>query len=276
MSLSSYPPLELPPVGFEPVWWPINSAQQAAINSKAQLLLWGGASGAGKTQFLAADAMQEYQNPRLRALLIRTTLEEQQELEDIQQRMYEPKGAQWSKRRWRFPSGATVRPGYLAQDKHLRRYQGNPYSWLGIDESGQHPEHRIRFMLGWLVAPPQTGLRARARFTCNPGGDGAAWELKVFLRNRCPVHYPAPLDDSKPFETSVVPGKVYRGATWTDDSPVHKTTAFFPARLIDNPLYGKEKEKAFLRNQRRSNSNFCTAAGAMRPDFTLISCGQSM
>lgn len=35
--------------------------------------------------------MQEYQNSRLRALLIRTTLEEQQELEDIQQRMYQPK-----------------------------------------------------------------------------------------------------------------------------------------------------------------------------------------
>jgi hypothetical protein len=175
---SPYPALEPPPPGdFEPVWWPINAAQQAAMNSKAELLLYGGASGGGKTQMLAADAMDEYENPRLRGLLIRTTLEEQQELEDLQQRMYEPKGARWIKKRWRFPSGATIRPGYLAHDKHLRRYQGNPYSWLGIDESGQHPEHRIKFMIGWPAAPTGSGLRVRGRFTSNPGDVGHSWQM---------------------------------------------------------------------------------------------------
>ena len=86
-----YPPLELPPPGTEPVWWPINAAQQAVLNSRAELVLAGGQSGGGKTQVLVADAVQEYKNPALRGLLIRTTLEEMQELEDIQQRMYEPR-----------------------------------------------------------------------------------------------------------------------------------------------------------------------------------------
>lgn len=278
MSLSPYPPLELPPPNFEPVWWPINSAQQAYLNCRAQLAEFGGQSGGGKTQVLAADAMQEYQHPRLRALLLRTTLEEQQELEDIQQRMYEPKGAQWSKKRWRFPSGATIRPGYLAHDKHLRRYQGNPYSWLGVDESGQHPEHRIRFMIGWLAAPVGSGLRVRGRFTTNPGDIGHAWQMKVFLRNRCPVHYPAPPEDDRPFETSVLPGKVYRGATWTDDSPVYKTTCFIPARLFDNPLYGQEKLES-LKTQSKAIQQqllygcWCNAAGLyfdfMRPEMVV-------
>lgn len=230
------------------------------------------------TQFLAADAMQEYLHPRLRALLIRTTLEEQQELEDIQQRMYEPKGAQWWKKRWRFPSGATIRPGYLAQDKHLRRYQGNPYSWLGIDESGQHPEHRIRFMIGWLAAPTDSGLRVRGRFTSNPGDIGHAWQMKVFLRNRCPVHYPADAADDRRHETSVYPGRVYAGATWTDDSPVHKTTCFIPARLIDNPLYGREKLESLLTQSKAIQQQllygcWCNAAGLyfdfMRPDMVV-------
>lgn len=278
MSLSPYPPLELPPPNFEPVWWPINSAQQAYLNCRAQLAEFGGQSGGGKTQVLAADAMQEYQHPRLRALLLRTTLEEQQELEDIQQRMYEPKGAQWSKKRWRFPSGATIRPGYLAHDKHLRRYQGNPYSWLGVDESGQHPEHRIRFMIGWLAAPVGSGLRVRGRFTTNPGDIGHAWQMKVFLRNRCPVHYPAPPEDDRPFETSVLPGKVYRGATWTDDSPVYKTTCFIPARLFDNPLYGQEKLESLQTQSKAIQQQllygcWCNAAGLyfdfMRPEMVV-------
>jgi|SRR5208282_2439641 len=68
--------------------------------------------GNASTKFVhdVRKAMEEYENPRLRALLIRTTLEEQQELEDLPQRMYEPKGALWVKRRWRFRSGATIRP----------------------------------------------------------------------------------------------------------------------------------------------------------------------
>ncbi|MGD1215162.1 MAG: hypothetical protein ABR861_09270 [Terriglobales bacterium] len=271
---SPYPALCLPPPDFEPIWWPINAAQQAAITSTAELLLYGGASGGGKTQMLAADAMDEYENPRLRGLLIRTTLEEQQELEDLQQRMYEPKGARWVKKRWRFPSGATIRPGYLAHDKHLRRYQGNPYSWLGIDESGQHPEHRIKFMIGWLAAPTGSGLRVRGRFTSNPGDVGHSWQMKVFLRNRCPVHAPADALDNRPWETSVYPGKIYKDACWTDDSPVHKTTAFIPARLADNPLYGREKLESLLSQSKAIQQQllygcWCNAAGLyfdfMRP-----------
>jgi len=277
-----YPPLELPPPGVEPVFWPINRAQQAFLNSKAELLLGGGQSGGGKSIVLAADAMQEYQNPRLRALLLRTTLEEMQELEDIQQRMYEPKGARWRRRRsvaaWVFPSGAMIRAGYLAHDKHLRRYQGNPYSWLGIDEIGQHPENRVRFLIGWLAAPTGSGLRVRGRFTANPGGPGHGMLMKVFLRNRCPVHAPADFKDDRPYETSVYPARVYRGATWTDDSPVYKTTAFIPARLADNPFYGREKLESLLSQSKAIQQQllygcWCNAAGLyfdfMRPEMVV-------
>ena len=277
-----YPPLELPPPGVEPVFWPINRAQQAFLNSHAELALGGGQSGGGKTVVLAADAMQEYQNPRLRGLLLRTTLEEMQELEDIQQRMYEPRGARWKRRRsvaaWVFPSGASIRPGYLAHDKHLKRYQGNPYSWLGIDEIGQHPENRVRFLIGWLAAPIGTGLRVRGRFTANPGGIGHGFLMKVFLRNRCPVHFPANFADDRPYETSVYPGRVYRGACWTDDSPVHKTVAFFPARLADNPLYGREKLESLLSQSKAVQQQllygcWCNAAGLyfdfLRPDMVV-------
>ena len=277
--LSPYPPLELPPVGQEPIWWPVSAAQQAFLNCRAQLALGGGASGGGKTQMLAADAAQEYKNGALRALLLRTTLIEQQELEDIQQKMYEPRGARWSSRRgrfgWIFPSGAIVRPGYCANEKHLKQYEGNPYTWLGIDESGQHPEERIRRLLVWNAAPENTKLRVRTRLTSNPGNIGHGWQMKIFLRNRCPVHYPADLADDRPEETSVVPGKVYRGACWTDDMPVMKTTAFFPMRLSDNPFYGRTKLESLLSQPRKTQLQllhgcWCEAEGLyfdfLRPD----------
>jgi hypothetical protein len=102
--------------------------------------------------------------------------------------------------------------------------------------------------------------------------------MSVFLRNRCPVHYPAGPLDNRPHETSVFPGRVYRGARWTDDSPVHKTTAFIPARLADNPLYGKEKLASLLTQSKAIQQQllygcWCNAAGLyfdfMRPDMVV-------
>lgn len=275
-----YPPLEPPPPGVWPAWWPINSAQQAAINCRAEFLLMGGQSGGGKSFFLAADAMQEYRNPNLRALLIRKSYQEMQTLKDIQKTIYEPYGAKWNtqEKHWQFPSGATIRPGYLSKDKDLDRYQGNSYSWLGVDESGQHPENRIRFLIGWLAASKTSGLRVRARFTSNPGNIGHGWQLKVFLRNRCPYHFPAPPTDDQPFATSARPAQVYRGACWTDDSPVEKTTAFIPAKLEDNPLYGEDKLTSLKSLPRAIQLQmlkgcWCEAAGLyfdfMRPDMVV-------
>ena len=238
------PPYAKHPPGWQPNWWPINTAQQAAINCRAEILLFGGQSGGGKTSFLAADAMQEYKNPYLRSLILRTTKTEMGELADQMQKLYEPLGAKWKRPSkfedyaWVFPNGGYVTPGYMRNEKDLLRYQGNPKSHLGVDESGHHEEKLIRRLLGWLAAPTWTRLFVRARLGANPGGPGHGWQMAVFLRNRCPVHFPAPLDDSAPFETSVVPGKVYYGARWaSDDAPVFKTTAFIPARLIDNPVY---------------------------------------
>lgn len=248
MSESPFAPLELPPPGSRPVWWPLNEAQQAAINSPADLLLYGGASGGGKTQFLVADGAQERANPALRGLMIRKTLTEMQEINDVMHRIYTPMRARWKGRinAWEFPSGATIRPGYLRKDRDIDRYQGNPITWLGVDESGQHPENRVRLMVAWLVAPEYTRLRSRARFTCNPGGEGYAWEMQVFLRYRCPIHFPAGREDKRPRETSTYPGKVYKGAKWTDGGSVAKTTCFIPAFLKDNPLYYKTKFQSLM------------------------------
>jgi hypothetical protein len=242
-----------PPTGFQPSWWPINAGQQAALSSPAEMLLYGGQSGGGKTDFLVGDAMQECHIPSFRGLLLRESLGELDQIGDRMQAAYEPLGARYRRRtgggQWIFPSGARVRYGYLAQDGHLKRYRGNPYSWLGIDESGLHPGKRVRQMVAWLASVDRR-LRVRARFTSNPGGVGHDWQMAVFLRNRCPLHFPAGVRDDRPLHTSVRAGKVYQGACWSwPPSPaeqVRMTTAFFPASVTENPLYGREKVDKLL------------------------------
>jgi hypothetical protein len=99
--------------------------------------------------------------------------------------------------------------------------------------------------------------------------------MKVFLRNRCPIHSPATYADDRPYETSVYPGRIYRGACWTDDSPVCKTTSFIPFFLADNPFYGREKLTGLMSQSKALQQQllygcWCNAAGLyfdfMRPD----------
>jgi hypothetical protein len=261
------PPLEPRPDGYTG-WWPLNAEQQAALRSRAELLLYGGASGGGKTQLAVMDAAEERWNPALRALVIRRQRTDMGELKDLMHRLYKPMGARHDRgeHAWVFPAGGTVRYGYLKTDAHLENYQGNPFSCLELDESGQHPEHRIRALIAWLAADERAGLRVRARFTCNPGGEGYGWEMQVFLRNRCPIHYPAPPDDSLPRETSALPGRVYGGATWTTGEPVGFSTSFIPAFIQNNPTYyrakikGLQSQAAVLRKQLLDGC-WCNAEG---------------
>jgi len=44
----NFPTWVPPPPGVDPCWWPINPAQQAALSSRAEMLLFGGQSGGGK------------------------------------------------------------------------------------------------------------------------------------------------------------------------------------------------------------------------------------
>lgn len=231
MGLMQYQP---PPVGNNPIWWPVSAPQQTAMHSKAQILLYGGASGGGKTDFLVADAMQEYENPNLRAILIRRSFKEMNQIMDRCRAIYQPFGAYWraSEDTWIFPSGSRIRLGYMANDNSITRYQGNPFSYLGIDESTLLPENQIRDILPWLASADDS-LFCRARLCTNPGNIGAAWHMKVFLRDKCPIHYP---------HESVESGAIYSGSRWMQDGElVRKTVSFILATANDNPLYGQDK-----------------------------------
>jgi UDP-N-acetylglucosamine:LPS N-acetylglucosamine transferase len=48
-------------------WMPATVAQKAALDSKADILLFGGSAGSLKTETMLMDAVQEYENPNLRA-----------------------------------------------------------------------------------------------------------------------------------------------------------------------------------------------------------------
>ena len=53
--------------------------------------------------------------------------------------------AKWreQKKEWRFPSGAKIEFGYAENMTDVLRYQGQSYTWIGIDELPQYPSPDI-------------------------------------------------------------------------------------------------------------------------------------
>src|ERR1700728_3581309 len=92
-------------------WQPATAAQRSALNSKADILFFGGSAGSLKTETMLMDAAQERDNPNLRAIIFRSSFTELTDIVDKTRRLYKPLGAvfvgspKWT---WTFRSGATV------------------------------------------------------------------------------------------------------------------------------------------------------------------------
>ena len=97
-------------------------------------------------------------------------------------------------RSWSFPSGATLRFGYLDGIKDVQQYSGGSFSFVGFDELVRFAEPEYLRMFRALRQPhPDIRLHAaadgttladvpvRIRATSNPGGTGHAWVKARFV-----------------------------------------------------------------------------------------------
>jgi hypothetical protein len=174
-----------------PGWSPKSLAQQAALESKADILFFGGAAGSLKTETLLVDAALESANSNLRSIIFRQRLTQHSDIVDKSHRLYKPMDGNYSSSTltWTFPSGATIRFAYITSDQDIWEYLGPRYSFIGFDESTFHTEYQIRNMLGRLSATDRT-LRLRMRLASNPGQTGAAFHKRMFLRGGYPGQSP--------------------------------------------------------------------------------------
>ena len=224
---------------------PATAAQKAALDSEADILLFGGSAGSLKTETMLMDAVQEYENPNLRAIVFRSSFVEMTDIIDKTRRLYAPMGGvfvgspKWT---WSFPSGATIRFAYMKTDDDVWKYLGPRYSFIGFDESTLHTEKQVRNILGRLSST-DASLRLRMRLTSNPGNVGAAWHQSLFLRGHCPVHNQ---------RDAAQPGQLYRDRCWpSDGEAIPFSVAFIPGKLSDHNAVGRKLRQAPAHDVRR-------------------------
>ena len=202
------------------VFKPNTGPQTDFLAASEREVFYGGARGGGKSYAMLIDPLRYCDKTHHRALLLRRTMPELRDLITHSQRLYNRAfpGAKWreQEKEWRFPSGAKIEFGYAENMTDALRYQGQSYTWIGIDELPQYPSPDIYNFLRSSLRSVDPGIPVFMRSTGNPGNIGSQWVREMFVN---------PAEPNKSFNLEV--------STPTGVKII--TRRFIPAKLQDNP-----------------------------------------
>ena len=204
----------------EVIFKPNDGPQTSFLASAEREVFYGGARGGGKSYAMLVDPLRYCHKAQHRALLIRRSMPELRDMITHSQRLYSRafKGAKWreQEKEWRFPSGARIEFGYAENMTDVLRYQGQSYTWIGVDELPQYPTPDVYNFLRSSLRSVDPEIPVFMRATGNPGNIGSQWVKEMFVD---------PSEPNKAFNVSI-------------DTPtgVRKISRrFIPAKLQDNP-----------------------------------------
>jgi hypothetical protein len=233
-------------------WIPNPGPQTDAYFSEADVLLYGGEPGGGKSQLILGLAFNEHR----RSLIMRREYGDLERLIDDALKIHGSRdgfnGSPPPKLKISADKVINFRAAHRIGDEQGTMGQGRDL--LGIDEATHFAESQIRFLMGW-VRSEVPGQRCRTVLATNPplSAEGL-WVNKMFAPWLDPK-YPHPAKPgelrwvvsdedgndewvSGPGDTRIVRGKTVR--------PVSRT--YIPASVRDNPYYAATDYERTLDN----------------------------
>lgn len=167
--------LETKPIG----WQPFPGPQTDFLQADEFEVLFSGGRAPGKSDALLMDALRYCGHKDFRGLLIRKAMSDLRDLIRRAKEVYPMcyPGTKWKEQEkiFVFPSGAVIEMGYCDHEDDVGRYQGQEYTWLGIDELTQINLESTYEKLIASVRKSGEGLKNYIRCTTNPNGPGKEW-----------------------------------------------------------------------------------------------------
>lgn len=229
--------------------------QEIALASPADILIFGGGAGGGKTWTLLIEALRNTGNGRFGGVIFRRTspqITNEGGLWDESLNIYPHFGAKprtSPNHSWNFPAGSRISFAHLQLEKTVLDWQGSQLAFIGFDELTHFTEYQFFYMLS--RARSLSGVRPYIRATCNPDADSwvrrfISWwiddktgfpipdrigRLRYFVRIGSEIYWST--DRAKLREK------------WPEVLP--KSVTFVPALLSDNPKL-LEKDPAYKAN----------------------------
>jgi predicted phage terminase large subunit-like protein len=215
--------------------------QEMFLASHADIAIYGGGAGGGKTWALLMEALRHTRNRNFGAVIFRRTspqITNEGALWDEASRMYMPIGAapRIGDLEYRFPSGASVGFGHLQHETTKYDWQGSQIALIGYDELTHFTASQFWYLLSRNRST--CGVRPYIRATCNPDPDSWVAELIAWWIDQ-ETGYPIP--DRAGLVRYFV--RVGDRLVWADSIAElpqgpdfePKSVTFIPALLTDNP-----------------------------------------
>jgi predicted phage terminase large subunit-like protein len=148
--------------------------QQMFDETEADIAIYGGSAGGGKTWSLLREPIRHVHNPRFGAVIFRRTypqIKKEGGMWDESLSMYGLIGAtpKESDLEWKFPSGARVTFGHMQHEKDKETWKGAQVPLIGFDQLEDFTESQFFYMLSRNRST--SGVQPYVRGTCNPDAD---------------------------------------------------------------------------------------------------------
>jgi predicted phage terminase large subunit-like protein len=154
--------------------------QTLFLESRADIVIYGGAAGGGKSYGLLLECLRRISKPYFNAVIFRRTLQDARKpgsIVDVSRSLYPQTGGafvQTPQMEWKWGDpdrgGAKIQFGHVEHDNALDDWQGSQIVLLCFDEL----THFSRYAFFYLLARNRTAacpVKPYVRATCNPDAD---------------------------------------------------------------------------------------------------------
>jgi predicted phage terminase large subunit-like protein len=148
--------------------------QEQFLSSKADLCIFGGGAGGGKTYALLLECLRHIYNPKFHCIIFRrnsTMIRNPGGLWDVSMELFSKFGGipRQAYLDWTFPSGAVVKFAHLEHSNTVLAYQGSQIPLIMWDEICHFDESQFWYLMSRLRS--MSGIPGYIRATCNPDPD---------------------------------------------------------------------------------------------------------
>lgn len=154
-----------------PMLRPQPGPQTQFFGSSADIVVYGGSAGGGKSWSLLADPTRWRYNSDFRGIIFRRNTKQLLNpggLWDEATKMYPSLNAvaNQTKHTWRWPSGAWLQMSHLIHEVTKESYQGAQFDYVGMDELTHYTESQFWYMQSRIRSV--SGINGYTRCTTNP------------------------------------------------------------------------------------------------------------
>ena len=158
---------------------PQEGPQTVFLETEADVAIYGGAAGGGKTYGILLDFLRHYENEDAGAVCFRRTMPQVKNeggLWDTSIELYSKVNGTpiESKHKWEFPSGSRLKFSHLEYEKNVLDYQGSQIPVIYFDELTHFTEKQFFYLLSRNRST--SGIKPYMRATTNPDVD--SWVRK--------------------------------------------------------------------------------------------------